>query len=238
MIMNTGPPMLLIFFCATLLATAAALLRMNSRRILFPLLAWLALTGALARFQFFAEVQRLPPFIAIAIITATVAAIKRSPSVPLTWLIGYQAFRIPVEIFLHLGYQAGFVPVQMTWEGRNWDILTGLTALPVAWLAHRNQLPNWAAQIWNIAGFALLLNIMSIAILSLPTPLRQFHNEPANTFVTQLPYVWLPAVLVPAAWFGHIALFRRRRLNPANTAKPIAAIPAEPGSGIAFADTW
>jgi hypothetical protein len=36
-----------------------------------------------------------------------------------------------------------------------------------------------------------------------------FQNEPANTFIAQFPYIWLPTVLVPTAWAGHLLLFRR-----------------------------
>jgi hypothetical protein len=209
-------------FTVTLLGTVWMLLQISRRAsparhhaIQLLLFVWLILTGVLAATQFFSNFQRmppaLPPFILFAVICVTVIAAKMPPGVPLFWLIGYQAFRIPVEIFLHQGFQAGFVPAQMTWEGRNFDVLTGLTALPIAWLASRNALPNWAAHLWNVAGFALLVNIMTIAVLSFPTPLRQFYNEPANVFVTQLPFVWLPTMLVPAAWFGHIAVFRRLR---------------------------
>ena len=114
-----------------------------------------------------------------------------------------------MEVLLHRGYLAGIVPVQMTWSGRNFDILTGLTAIPLAILAARGQLPRWAAIVWNLAGFALLINIMTVSILSTPTVFRMFPNEPANTFIAQFPYIWLPTVLVPAAWVGHLLLFRR-----------------------------
>ncbi len=196
-------------FLATIALTFGLLARILGKRI-FVVLPWLALTAILARNGAFSNFQRLPPtlllFVFAAVAAATFLASRTSATLP--WLIGFQAFRIPVELFLHQGYLAGFVPVQMTWEGRNFDILTGLSALPLAWLAHRGQLPSWAAHTWNLAGFALLVNVMSVAILSFPTPFRQFLNEPANVFVTTVPYVWLPAFLVPAAWFGHAAVFR------------------------------
>jgi len=44
----------------------------------------------------------------------------------------------------------------MTFEGRNWDVLTGLTALPVAWLVAKNRAPKWLIYAWNIGGLALL----------------------------------------------------------------------------------
>jgi hypothetical protein len=197
-------------FLLTVAVTAAALIWLVRRTpFTLSLLLWIAFTGFLAYSGFLTQIQRLPFLIAAAILASTYFARTLRDDVPIHWLIGYQAFRIPVEIFLHNGFSAGFVPVQMTWDGRNFDVLSGLTAIPIAWLAARNQLPVWAVKLWNLFGFALLLNIMTVAILSLPTPLRQFHNEPANRFVALFPYVWLPAVLVPAAWFGHIALFRR-----------------------------
>ncbi len=128
---------------------------------------------------------------------------------PLHWLIGMQVFRVPVEIFLHWGWREGFVPKQMTWESCNWDILTGVTAIPVAWLAVRGTFGRGGVLVWNALGLALLLNILTVAILSMPTPLRVFTNEPVNIFVTGPPYVWLPAFLVQFALLGHLLVFRR-----------------------------
>lgn len=199
-------------FFGTVCLTLFLLFRTLGRRVLY-ILPWLGLTAYLARAGMFSNFQRLPPPLMLVVFTAVVAAsvLAFRVDAPLQWLIGFQVFRIPVEIFLHQGYLDGFVPVQMTWVGRNLDILTGLTAIPVAWLVSRNRLANWAIRAWNLAGFALLVNIMGVAILSFPAPFRQFHNEPANVFVSTFPYVWLPAFLVPAAWFGHVSVFRRLR---------------------------
>jgi hypothetical protein len=221
----------LLLFVATLITTVWLLLRMAQqaapgRHGAFStlLLVWFLLTGTLAYSQALSNFQRMPPLlpvcILIAIGTVTYMASTLRSEIPLPWLIGYQAFRIPVEIFLHTGFLAGFVPVQMTWAGRNWDVLTGISAIPMAWLASRNSLPRWAAHVWNLIGFALLFNVMTIAFLSFPTPFRQFHNDPANFFVTQIPFVWLPLVLVPAAWFGHIALFRQLKRAYSGDPKP------------------
>lgn len=106
-------------------------------------------------------------------------------------------------------HQQGRVPVQMTFAGRNFDILTGILALVVAALAMRNRLPAWGLLLWNRLGLGLLCNIVSIALPSTPTPLRVFLNEPANTIIATAPYIWLPVFLVPAALFGHLLVFRR-----------------------------
>ena len=60
----------------------------------------------------------------------------------------------------------------------------------------------------DFSGLALLANIVIVSVLSAPVPFRVFMNEPASVFVTTVPYVWLPAILVQAAWFGHLLVFR------------------------------
>jgi hypothetical protein len=57
---------------------------------------------------------------------------------------------------------------------------------------------------WNVIGLLLVANIVIISILSAPTPFRVFMNEPANTFIAYLPFVWLPSFIVPVAYWMHI----------------------------------
>jgi len=126
-------------------------------------------------------------------------------------LLGCQVFRLGVEIVLATLAERVVAPAQMTWHGGNFDVLTGLSAPLVAWLAARGRIGRGAILVWNLAGLALLANVVTIAILSTPTPLRVFTYEPANTFVAHWPWVWLPAFLVPAALFGHLLAFRKLR---------------------------
>ena len=58
-------------------------------------------------------------------------------------------------------------------------------------------------------GLLLLINILVIAVLSMPTPLRYFMNEPANTLVGEFPFIYLPAVLVVIAMGLHIFSLRQ-----------------------------
>ncbi|MCZ6531756.1 MAG: hypothetical protein O7A08_02185, partial [SAR324 cluster bacterium] len=100
------------------------------------------------------------------------------------------------------------VPQQMTFEGRNFDIVAGITALALFLISRRWALNRWLVLVWNLAGLALLVNIVTVAVLSAPVPFRVFMNEPASVFVTTVPYIWLPAILVQAAWFCHLLVFR------------------------------
>ena len=128
-------------------------------------------------------------------------------------LIGFHAFRLPLEGLLWALHRQGRLPVQMTFAGRNLDILTGISAVVMAVLAARGLAGKTAIRIWNLAGFALLLNIMAVAVLSIPGPLMRFHNDPANTLVLHFPYIWIPAVFVLAAFLGHLVLFRKIRAD-------------------------
>jgi hypothetical protein len=188
----------------------------TARTVAAAVAAWLAFTYALAAAGLLAFGPVPPPMfflVPLTITLTTVAGKGRYGTLLLEragigFLVGFQAFRIAVEIFLWLGSREGFVPPQLTWEGRNWDVITGLTAPVVAYFAARDRLPGPALWAWNIMGLALLVNVVTVAILSMPTPLRLFTDEPANRFVSTAPYVWLPIFLVQAAWFGHLLVFR------------------------------
>jgi hypothetical protein len=157
-----------------------------------------------------------PALVMVAIITALTLAIALSSpgarvvaGVGLPALVGFQAFRIPLEWILYRLYQQGVIPVQMTYAGRNFDIVTGVTAAALAvWLLWGRP-PKRIVLAWNILGLALLANIVTIAVLSTPVPFRQFGDGPPNTLPSLVPYVWLPTFLVQLALAGHLLLFRR-----------------------------
>ena len=183
-------------------------------------IGWLGFTAALAASGWLGEFDRRPPHFFVLMLPTALATLVLAFSPfgarlggRIGWpaLIGFQVFRLPVEWVLASLGGAGVAPAQMTFHGWNFDVLTGLSAPLVAWLAGQNRLGMRGLVAWNVLGLALLANVVTIAILSTPTPLRVFTNEPANTFVTASPWVWLPAFLVPAALFGHLLAFRKLR---------------------------
>ena len=198
------------FFTILVILLAAFWAWMFGRRVGIGLAVFLGATWLMANAGWL-RFGHLPPPIAWLLVpttTATVVLARRMPvgRIGIGWLIGYQSFRIFVEIFLWWGHREGAVPVQLTWEGRNFDVLTGLTAPLVAWLAAGGKISTTAIRVWNLAGLALLVNVVSVAVLSMPTPFQRFH--PTNLFVVEAPFVWLPLFLVQSALFGHVAIFR------------------------------
>jgi hypothetical protein len=132
--------------------------------------------------------------------------------VPIAALVGVQAFRLPLELIMHRGFQQGFVPIQMTYAGRNFDIVTGVTAALLGAALLRVRVPRMVVLLWNVMGLVLLANVLTIAVLSMPM-LRRFGADRMNVWVAVPPFVWLPAVLVVAALAGHIIIFRRLALR-------------------------
>jgi hypothetical protein len=110
-----------------------------------------------------------------------------------------------VELALWLLFINNIIPVQMTFEGLNYDILIGLSALLIGYYSLSiSKWPRVVALLWNFAGLLLVTNIFIIALLSTPSPLRQFFNEPANTVIAYFPFVWIAAFIVPFAYLMHI----------------------------------
>lgn len=197
-----------------------------SRNTVIVLIILFVSTGFLAFKGILLEFDRIPPpfgimgiFFLILTITLTARSAwgaRLANGLPFQILIGFQSFRIIVELFLFQLYKAGIVPVQMTFEGRNWDIVAGVLALAYLVTQTRVSVPRWALISINIIGLVLVINIVVIAILSTPLPIRAFMNEPANTVVAHFPFIWLPAFLVPLAIGGHILAFRKLLIEKNN----------------------
>src|SRR4051812_8225639 len=102
---------------------------------------------------------------------------RMAQSLPLYALVGFHVFRLPLELVLHRWYMEGVLPVQMTYAGHNFDIVTGLLALCIAPLMYYGKLSRRAAWFFNLVGTALLANVASIAVRSSPVPLRTYMNE-------------------------------------------------------------
>jgi len=191
-------------------------------RVGVAVLVWLLLTALLAASGVLQRFDRMPPPFAGLVLAVTVIGIvvPLSPlgsllvrGLPLWALIGSQVFRFPLELVMHQAYLEGVMPVQMSYSGRNFDIVTGITAgLLGLWLARR-PVPRWIVAGWNLLGFALLVNVVTVAIVSTPA-FGWFGGDRFSTFVTYFPFVWLPAALVLAALMGHILVWRSLRRAP------------------------
>ena len=213
----------IIFRGLRLILAKTTISKKQQTRILAYVIAgsvgWTVFLLILSSAGFFADFRNFPPrpllvlFIPLPVLIG-IAFSKTGTvilqSIPAHWLIYMQSFRVAVELLLLMAFLNGKIPVQMTFEGLNFDILTGLLAIPAGYLVSKSATySRTVAIIYNFIGLVLLINILAIAVLSMPTPMRQFMNDPANTLVAEFPFILLPGVLVPLAYGLHIFSLRK-----------------------------
>jgi hypothetical protein len=106
--------------------------------------AWMALTwvgamsGILQRWT-----ARLRQFLLVIVGMVAISLIlafgrvgtRIAQYIPLWTLVAIQGFRLPLELAMHALVARGIMPIQMSYSGRNFDIVTGATAIVVAMLA-------------------------------------------------------------------------------------------------------
>ena len=86
---------------------------------------------------------------------------------PVWALVASQGFRLPLELAMHVMYERGVMPEQMSYSGRNFDIVTGASAIVVTVLVAIGRAGRRLVAGWNVLGFALLVNIIVIAMFRL-----------------------------------------------------------------------
>ena len=193
--------------------------------LIFLLAFWIIFTAILALNGFY-QVNTFPPRVflfgvlpALVLIAAYFIFFRQNfiEKLPLKTLTILSIIRIPVELVLLWLFQGGFVPQSMTFEGRNFDILSGITAPIVYLLAFRGgKLNRPLLIVWNIFALLLLFNIVIIAILAFPAFTPNLAPELQNRGVAYFPYIWLPAVIVPIVFFSHLASLWKLFNNSAN----------------------
>ncbi len=209
----------LVLLVAVVVAYGLLRARVGRVAVLAILLAYLAIPSALARLGMLNRYDPLPApalllllgltLLTVAIVFSPIGA-RLAAGVALGAVIALQAFRIVVELLLHRLYAEGAVPIQMTYSGRNFDVISGITGLILGiWLLRRPRAPPGLVLGWNLLGLALLLNIVGVAVLSTPVTFRRFPEGPPNLMPSTFPYIWLPSFLVQVALASHLLVFRQ-----------------------------
>lgn len=190
---------------------------------------WIVAQAFIAATGFYTNTQVLPPRFLLTIVPPTFLilacfSLKKGrvfiDSLNIRTLTILHTIRIPVELVLFWLYNHKVIPEIMTFEGRNLDILSGLSAPLIYYLAFIKQI--WVRQIlilWNSLCLCLLINIVSIAILSAPFSFQKFGLDQPNIAVLYFPFVWLPCCVVPLVFLAHLSAFRLLLKGAVNTSK-------------------
>jgi hypothetical protein len=187
-------------------------------RTAMTLLAWLLITALVPASGVLRTLTLPPPMLGYALVSVLVPVwaafsglgTRIAHGVPIAALVLVQAFRLPLELILHSWYAQGSIPVQMTYEGHNFDIVSGSLALVSGlYMLLTHSAPRALAWTFNLVGSALLLAVATIAITSTPTPLRLYTEGQPLLVGAYFPYAWIVPICVGGALFGHLVLFRR-----------------------------
>lgn len=213
-----GLTTLLCFYLVFQVLKSSIFLKPKSLPISIFFTFWLTIQAVLTLGGFYANnPNSFPPKIVLfgilpmMVLTISLLIIPQSRKVidsfsivSLTYL---HIVRIPVEIALYWLFLQKAIPEIMTFEGRNFDILAGITAPIMVYLYKKGMNPKFLIG-WNIISLVLLANIVFTAIFSTETPLQKFGFEQPNIAIIHFPFSWLATFIVPAVLFSHLASLR------------------------------
>jgi len=179
------------------------------------LFIWLGIHSYLASHNFYTSSYSLPPraFLMIAppifaIFTVLFCLWKSNylSQLSLSTMTHIHVFRFPLELIVFTGFAtSGNIPEIMTFSGNNPDILVGISAPVIGYLYFsKKHISINALLAWNVFSLLILLNITTIAILSMPYPYQQFGLDQPNIALLNFPFIFLPSLLVGVAYFCHI----------------------------------
>jgi hypothetical protein len=201
--------------------------------VIFLLVLWLVLQGLISLTGFYTVSNTipprfillvLPPLVVIATLFFTLKGKVFIDSLDIKTLTLLHTIRIAVEIILFLVFLQKGIPGIMTFEGRNFDIISGLTAPFIYYFGFiKKQLNEKIIAAWNIVCLVLLINIVITAILSAPFAFQKLAFEQPNVAILYFPFVWLPCCIVPIVLFSHLVAIRRFITNRKNKSYQIMA---------------
>lgn len=219
--MEVLPTYVAIVFILAVIACLLIFIRATgqSKTVFSVLILWMLLQTLLARGGFYLNTSTLPPrflvmigpaLLMIVVLFSTARGRVFIDGLKVPELTFLHVVRIPVELCLYWLFVSKVVPQLMTFEGRNFDVMAGISALPVYYYGYvkKRISAKWLLA-WNIAALGLVVNVVVNGVLSAPFPFQQFAFDQPNIAVLYFPFNLLPAVVVPLVVFSHLVCIRR-----------------------------
>lgn len=214
-----------VLFSLTVVATIIFFYFSNGKAKLATaiIVLWSIIQSVLAYQGFYQNATAMPPRFALVLVPSTLFIIYGLLPRQQRWLLKNRnsristflhTVRLPVEIVLFGLFTHKMVPELMTFEGRNFDIIMGITAPVIGFLLIRGKLNKKILLTWNVVGLILVSFILFNGLLSAELPFQQFAFEQPNRAVAYFPFVLLPATVVPIVIWTHISdiiLLRKQR---------------------------
>ena len=219
--MKTLPIYIDIVFIATVILAVYLFWRASgySKKVLLILCIWLFIQAQLGLNGFYEVTDAIPPrfllmvmpaILAIILLFTTSAGRRFIDRLDIKMLTLLNIVRIPVEIILLGLFINKAIPEVMTFEGKNFDIFSGITAPIVYYYGFvKQKLGTKYILIWNFICLALVINVVVRGLLSAPSVFQKISFDQPNIAILYFPYIWLPACVVPLVLFSHLVSIRR-----------------------------
>ena len=182
-----------------------------NRRVIYIAVPWILFIAMLSFNGFFTYTDTVPPrflivFIGNLLFVMLMLKYIKQNQFKDTIGLSIHALRVVVELILYELYITKQIPKIMTFEGYNFDILIGVSAIGLLVWSYlfKSGLTKYLLLMWNVVGLLFLVNIVVIAIFSAPLPMQQFAFDQPNKAVLYFPYILLPAFIVPVVFVTHI----------------------------------
>lgn len=213
---TTIPNWINLLFIVTWMLTLVLFHYANGKpnKLTLLIIGWSLLQSFLAYVGFYEDTQSIPPRFGLVLIPTILLIIYGLLPKQQKWIEKHRntkistflhIVRLPVEIVLWQLFIFQMVPELMTFEGRNFDILAGITAPIVGFGFLKNWIGKKALLIWNVLGLILVLFILFNGILSAELPFQQFGFDQPNRAIIYFPFILLPAVIVPIVIWTHLS---------------------------------
>lgn len=210
----------IVFGLTTLLAVGLFYKATNkSKTTLLILFIWLAIQTAIGLSGFYLVTDTIPPRFLLLVLPPILLIIglfttskgrQYIDSLDIKTLTILHIIRTPVEFVLFWLFVNKMVPELMTFEGRNFDIASGLTAPVIFYFGFiKKRINKKIILLWNFICLGLLINIVANAVLSAPFPFQKFAFDQPNIAILYFPFNWLPSCVVPLVLFSHLATIRQ-----------------------------
>ncbi len=125
-------------------------------------------------------------------------------AIPIHIPIAYQSFRAFIEVLFYFTFLKGILPIQVTFEGANYDVLLGISAIFVGYYAYYSKKASIQKLIlWNVIG----IGVVAFAAFTFITSFYMssfWNNATISQEFIQFPYLLLPAFFMPSAIFMHV----------------------------------
>ena len=193
---------------------------------------WLALTGIYMSAIFLAAyptfwlpfipvILALVPLLASGSLRTAVAALI--DATPTHWIIGIHALRILAIGSLIKAWNGAFSMSFAIWVGIP-DLLFGVSALVMYWMARQGRVSSLGLMVWNALGVLVIIpGAPLVAQAGLPGAFFRSNETPSMMTLYEFPMVLAPSLVVPVFVLFNLIVaareFTKRPQRPTQTTK-------------------